>query len=280
MRGFVEPAMFVTPDVFEAHLDWLVASFAVVSIDDAVAGLRGEGPLPKRACTITFDDGWLDNYQWAYPLLRERDLPATVFLVADRVGTDGAFWPDEVCARLGALSNGEAATLVRRLVPAASAGPPVDVFLDALKGMRPDDRDRMLGELRKETATPEQRRELLDWSEVETMHRGGISFESHSVSHAILPTVTPDEARAELVGAREALEARGLGTAKALAYPSGAHDAQVRALAREAGYRAGLTMAYGVARAGDDPFELPRIPLHQEISTTRVDFHRFVPGFR
>jgi peptidoglycan/xylan/chitin deacetylase (PgdA/CDA1 family) len=277
---FVEPAMFVTPEVFAGHLDWLLASFSVISLEAAVAGLRGEAPLPKRACTITFDDGWLDNYERAFPLLRERELPATIFLVSDRVGSEGSFWPDEVCMRLGTLEAPEARRLVGTLLERDRIGDPTAQLLDALKELTPEARDAILARLAACTSSPLQRRELVDWTEVEEMSRAGISFESHSASHAILPRVPVEEARAELLEARGALEARGLGRAKALAYPSGAHSAEVRALAESAGYRAGLTMEYGVAEVSGDPFRLPRIPLHQEISSTRVDFHRFVPGFR
>ncbi|NNL86415.1 MAG: polysaccharide deacetylase family protein [Myxococcales bacterium] len=279
-RRFVEPAMFVTPEVFAGHLDWLLASFSVISLEAAVAGLLEETPLPKGACTITFDDGWLDNYELAFPLLRERELPATIFLVSDRVGSEGSFWPDEVCMRLGPLEARDACRLVGSLLERERVADPTAELLDALKELTPKQREAILARLAACTSTPPRRRELVDWAEVDEMSRGGISFESHSASHAILPRVSLEDARAELLEARRALEARGLGRARTLAYPSGAHSAQIRELAKSAGYRAGLTMEYGVAEVSGDPFRLPRIPLHQEISSTRVDFHRFVPGFR
>ena len=77
----------VTPDVFRRHLEWLTAECDVIpfrSIPDVVSG-----PLRTRpAVAITFDDGYDDNYDFAFPLLVEYRTPATVFLTAGLVNGD------------------------------------------------------------------------------------------------------------------------------------------------------------------------------------------------
>src|SRR5690606_32629403 len=78
-----------------------------ISLSDWVLG--GENRRNAgRACAVTFDDGWRDNYQFALPVLVETRTPATVFLVSDLIGTDRLFWPNRLARLLAWL--GERAT--------------------------------------------------------------------------------------------------------------------------------------------------------------------------
>lgn len=78
----------VTPEVFEGQMRYLRdGGYRAITPDDLVAHLRG-GAVPKRSVVITFDDGWLDNYRFAFPVLKKYAIRATIFLVTDRV--DGA----------------------------------------------------------------------------------------------------------------------------------------------------------------------------------------------
>ncbi len=79
----------VTPKVFREHLEILKAGWNVVSIDEVLAAIRGEKPLPERAVLITFDDGYADLYDHALPLLQEFGFPAVVFMLARYVGKVG-----------------------------------------------------------------------------------------------------------------------------------------------------------------------------------------------
>ncbi|MFZ4847922.1 MAG: polysaccharide deacetylase family protein, partial [Caldilinea sp.] len=74
----------VPPDLFAAHLDRLVAAgYTTVTLTQVVDALQRGTPLPERPVVITFDDGYRDNYENAFPLLRERGMQATVFVVTD-----------------------------------------------------------------------------------------------------------------------------------------------------------------------------------------------------
>jgi peptidoglycan/xylan/chitin deacetylase (PgdA/CDA1 family) len=87
--------MIVTRDSFAAQLEYLANNgYTVVRLSQVLDFLQGTGRLPKKAVVITFDDGSASVYQYAYPLLRKHNFPATVFLYTDVIGgRDSLAWP-------------------------------------------------------------------------------------------------------------------------------------------------------------------------------------------
>jgi peptidoglycan/xylan/chitin deacetylase (PgdA/CDA1 family) len=83
---------FTSTAAFDAHLRWLSTNgWRSVSLGQVAVALGGGPPLPSRAFAITFDDGYRDNYDHAWPLLRHYGLKATVFMVSGAVGGDSSF---------------------------------------------------------------------------------------------------------------------------------------------------------------------------------------------
>src|SRR5712692_1838156 len=89
----------VTVATFESHLRWLAAS-GYSSVSLAAVGrsfIEGTGaidPLPRRPVVLTFDDGYRDNYDLAWPLLKQYGFTATIFLVSDSIGGYNSFDAD------------------------------------------------------------------------------------------------------------------------------------------------------------------------------------------
>lgn len=79
----------VSPALFAAHLDRMLAEgYSVIPLYDLIAHLTQGTPLPPKPVVITFDDGYRDNYEYAFPLLRERNLPATFFIVMEFINQE------------------------------------------------------------------------------------------------------------------------------------------------------------------------------------------------
>jgi peptidoglycan/xylan/chitin deacetylase (PgdA/CDA1 family) len=277
-RSAVEAGMFVTPETFERHLEWLVEYFRVLPLHEVTARIARGQSLPPCACALTFDDGWRDNHDFALPALANRGLPATIFVVTDRVGSDGAFWPDEVCRRMAGLSvSAQRALLAPLGIP--PRGDPVAALLDHLKGLPRGARESLLDRLRSKSRDPAAgERELMDWTELDRLAHAGIDIEAHGATHAILTVAPGTEVEQELRSARERLRERGHGRHALLAYPSGAYDETVKQLARGAGYTAAFTTESGLASPISDPMAIPRVGLHDDVSRTRVEFLHRVPG--
>lgn len=82
----------VTPETFAAQLAYLrEAGYTSISLFDLFAALQGEIPLPEKPVVLTFDDGYADAYEYAFPLLRDYGFTGTFFVIANVIegGVEG-----------------------------------------------------------------------------------------------------------------------------------------------------------------------------------------------
>lgn len=81
--------MNITPEAFEAQLDALLAAgYETVSLTELQNYVQHGADLPERPILITFDDGYLSNYEYAYPALHARGMKATFFAIGVSIGKD------------------------------------------------------------------------------------------------------------------------------------------------------------------------------------------------
>lgn len=75
-------SLAIEPDDFDWQMKYLVDhGYHSISTDELYDFLAGKGTLPDRPVLITFDDGYVDNYTTAYPILKKYNLKATIFIV-------------------------------------------------------------------------------------------------------------------------------------------------------------------------------------------------------
>ncbi|MGH7926174.1 MAG: polysaccharide deacetylase family protein, partial [Candidatus Binatia bacterium] len=93
---YLTPSIAVSPAIFESHVALLSKKYRIVSLDDVVGWISGTTSLPRRAVAITFDDGYRDNYQYAYPILKKYGATATFYVVTDAIGNAQPLWTSEL----------------------------------------------------------------------------------------------------------------------------------------------------------------------------------------
>lgn len=76
------------PTRFAAQMEWISKHYNPISMDNLLDGLKGKTNLPNRAITVTFDDGFSSTFEHALPVLIRHNIPATMFVVANRIGGD------------------------------------------------------------------------------------------------------------------------------------------------------------------------------------------------
>lgn len=240
----------VSPTNFAAQLDLLAADYQPVSLGELVARVQA-GEATRREVAITFDDGYLDNLEVALPLLQRRGIPATFFISSGQVLSGRVFWWDQLEAAF--LRNPKLASprlafheLHDRLVKMPSAER--DAALAAILDARADGRD----------ARPSRR--PLTATEVRAIASDSrMEIGAHSVNHAMLTALGPDERRAEIRQSRADLEVMAGRPIRAFAYPYGHFDDATVSEAREQGIEFGCTCVPRRVRRTDDPLRLPRL---------------------
>jgi peptidoglycan/xylan/chitin deacetylase (PgdA/CDA1 family) len=114
-----------------------------------------------------------------------------------------------------------------------------------------------------DAAGTEPHLQLLDAEGLRDLSRFGIEVGAHSLTHARLTEVAPEQLVGEVVGCCDRLEAAGLTRPRVFAYPYGAQDASVVAAVREAGLRAAFITESGLVGPKSDRFRLPRMELRR-----------------
>ncbi|PIU40931.1 MAG: polysaccharide deacetylase [Candidatus Omnitrophica bacterium CG07_land_8_20_14_0_80_42_15] len=95
--GYDSGRLFVTPENFDKQMAYLKnKGYEVISLDELIDGIKSAKRLPHKTVVITFDDGYEDNYHYAYPILKKYKFPATIFLIANRIGKTDYINRDEI----------------------------------------------------------------------------------------------------------------------------------------------------------------------------------------
>jgi len=81
---------------FDKQLSFIKNNFKVVDIEEFLLFLNGETNYSKPVCLITFDDGWFDNYEYAFSILKKYNLPATIFLSYKFINKNEPFWQEKI----------------------------------------------------------------------------------------------------------------------------------------------------------------------------------------
>ena len=124
------------------------------------------------------------------------------------------------------------------------------------------------------------RRGWVGWGDLDEMRRAGMEIGSHTVTHANLAAIPPDEATRELRESKKLLEDRLGVRVKFLSLPGGYHSATLTAAAIEAGYEAICGSAFGYSRYGADRYALKRFCLRRgdgEVIIRRIMRGAFMP---
>ncbi len=268
-----DPGVFsASGDQLNDQIAYLKRHVSLVTLEEAMAFAHGtlQEKAPRCRVLITFDDGYLDNYQIAFPILRSHGAQGVFFLVTSLVGSGCVPWWDRIAfviktARRRCFSLHYPAELAVDLDASGVAQSLRDV-LNLYKRPGNADPERFLGELddaAKGDSIPGTLRRFLNWDEAREMIAGGMAIGSHTHSHPVLAQLGPEQQRNELAQSR-ALLMEHLGIpADALAYPVGAASSfsdQTQQIARECGYRAafsyhGGTNLPGMAR----PYDIKRV---------------------
>ena len=277
-----------TADELDDHIRHLKKRFHMLTPEEAINIARGAGPT-TASVLITFDDGYLDNYEAAFPVLQSQGVSAMFFLATGFVGSSRVPWWD----RMAFVIKQCPTSTIRLRYPQ-----PVEFDVEKLGLLEvsarilriyrspavtdPDRFERELSEACQATPPGNDARPLfMSYDQAREMQAAGQAFGSHTHSHTILSTLSADAQREEFRASREILERELNTTIDVLAYPVGsthAFSGQSIEELKATGYRAAFSHYGGMNRPGEiHPYDIRRLPMDRP-SASRLRLRTAVGG--
>ncbi|MEQ9546528.1 MAG: polysaccharide deacetylase family protein [Marinobacter sp.] len=276
VRQREQPGMVTAPETLQAHIQTMKSLGAIpVHLNDWLDKRSGGDQLPALSFALTFDDGWRDNFQYAYPVLASEKTPATIFLVTQLVDTNQIFWPEQVLTLLTTRPIPDSIPEFQWLIPflpdqKATKEPltlkDADEVISRLKAL---DDQSILNHLK---ATPGQgswqeettnSRSILNTPELINMATNGlIRYGAHTQHHYRLNRIAEaSQLKREIVDCLEDLKNLDKGVVPIFCYPNGDITKDGERLVAEH-YEAACTTRTGWNKVNQDPFDLHRFNLH------------------
>jgi len=277
-----DPGLFsCTAETFRAHSEFLQREFDVVSTEELI-DLEARGALAGgRYAAITFDDGYRDNYEHAFPVLKALGLPATFFIPTDFIGATRIPWWDEIAWMIRRstidtlkMPHWDSSEVVSR----DDMGETLRRIIKRLKQRDGVSMDEKLASLRTLTGvtwcSETAPRIFMTDEELREMSDAGMQIGSHTCSHAILSHLDDDQQILEIQRSREKLAALIQKPVRTFAYPVGGASAFTNRTVehvRNAGYELGFTFMGGINRdLKSSHYELRRIAAEQNYSVAQL----------
>lgn len=253
-------------DAFERVLRILKKYFNVITVSEYCFLMNSGRPLPARSISITFDDGYADNYTEAFPLLMKFGLRAT-FFVTSGVLDGGRMWNDTIVESVRRIDL-PSSVFLREFIPDGSLeNENIDRrelakrIIDKCKYLDGGRRGEVVERLEEEAGGLPVNM-MMTSEQVAELARDGMEIGGHTDTHPILVKLPDTEAEREIIEGKKSLEAVIGKELVSFAYPNGRigadYDRRHTEMVRRLGFRAAVTTNWGVASRETSPWELPR----------------------
>jgi peptidoglycan/xylan/chitin deacetylase (PgdA/CDA1 family) len=238
-RPDLDPGLIsASPAAFAEQVAYVARKYDPVDLAQLFEARNGGSPLPTRAVLFTFDDGYRDFADNAWPILKRAGIAAVVFVpTAYPDHPERSFWWDRLYRA------------VNRTVLDAIDAP----RMNRLPLRTPREKRDSLGRLRVHVKNlPAEQSEsfvadlcerlggdressesVLGWDEIRRLAAEGVTFASHGENHFILTRCTRARVRGEILNSQATLEREIGPTPRIIAYPNGAENEEVRNILRE-----------------------------------------------
>ena len=269
-------------NAFEQQVKFLKQNFDLIGIDDLPHVYRRQVMSQgrnERFVMITFDDGYRDNYELAYPILKRHNATATFFLATGFLDQPRVPWWDEIAwvvqmsHQNGIPENDWTSDAVEFDEPSRKNA--ITRLLRVYKAMPGDENEAYLGFLADATGSGrcpiEQANDLwMNWDMVAEMRNGGMCFGAHTVNHPVLSSLSADEQEIEIYESKLRIEHELSEEVTSLSYPVGSQDAfntTTREILAKHGIRWAFTFHGGYSRFNElDALAIPRIAIESYVN--------------
>lgn len=268
-----DPNLYVSSDTLNMHLQELKKYFRVVTLTE----LMNNESEAKRLCAITFDDGWRDNFDFAFPVLKKNNVSATIFLPVNDIATANWFWFEHIFYLGNVLISDELSKIefihhFQAVVPQWFSEtiniPSMLALVQDLKNQPSQAINAIISDAYSKFGIhPPCEKVLMDWKQVDKMGMNGITFGSHGLHHDILPLLDKKSQMKAICESLSILRDKTIYSIPYLSYPNGSWDTGIINIVKNAGYYGAATTKSGCVER-NNPYLLNRIGCSEHSSNT------------
>lgn len=221
----------------ELLFDFIKKNYHPISLSQYIDILYKDNTtgLPQRGIIVTLDDGYKENYN-ILPLAEEYHIIPTIFLCSSVVDTNQKLW-------FNVVGNKKEKRKLKRISD--------------------EERMKFFFSYPKDMIDNVPVRTFLNRTELDEM-KDFFEFQSHTVTHPILPKCPDKKSEEEISLSKKMLEEKFGLSISALAFPNGSFTSREIGYLRKAGYKCGLTLNFDYNTSQSDPFQISRIPLNDD----------------
>ncbi len=283
---FSHSGIIVDDAIFEMQVRYLKKIFKVVTLEEFSRKHREGINFDRPACLITFDDGWKDNYTYAYPILKKYEMPATIFMPVNYIDNNIQFWQEKLTGILMDMyfmgkDNTDNYQMYFDLLKKYNLQEIMSVSEDNIRSSVAEEVSKMKMLTYKEIEQiiaglsenvefskggMENCDSFLSWDEVRQMKDDGISFGSHGMNHKILTNVTSSEAEYEIAESMKVLKNKINEDISSISYPNGNYKSNIIEMVKSHGYQTAFSTENGFVDMADNPYSLKRVNIHNDVT--------------
>ncbi|PIE33101.1 hypothetical protein CSA56_13025 [candidate division KSB3 bacterium] len=268
-QPYFRDGMFITPEAFEMQLKYLTRNANIRPLREVLTRMENKENFEPATVVLTFDDGYIDNYTIAFPLLKKYGVTATIFLTTDPLDTGTPLPWDSLASKISFLwdSKGPQAFTNSPLRKYLSGIEKADKIrfstyvVDEMNALQRRERETFWNELEswlESESTPAPENPMMTWDMVKEMAAYGIDFENHTVHHKLVDELRDEELEEEIRPGSHRIREVLQQPADVIAYPRGktlspSKDAYIREH-----FRAAMSTVSGFNTHETDKYELYR----------------------
>src|SRR5258708_28242624 len=263
--------MIVRRRTFENLLAYLKEHFEIIVLSGDQPVWEPEGDRIRMA--LTFDDGWADTFQLAYPLARQYGVSFSLFVCPGLAGLPSPFWPETIGRAWKAASKSLEAGAAFSAICGHSGlsaerwsnGGDLQGFLSSVKELPAKDRDLLVDQLRvfaHEYGTDKKISDLeatMTWENTGALSLKAMQIGFHNQHHENLTHIPLNQAKREIGESKTDIESHLGISCRMCAYPNGSWSPSIRDLVEQRGYSQAFSNKPGIWTKRTDPFIIPRV---------------------
>lgn len=270
----------VTSENFDRQIKYLKKKYSVISIDEAADKIK-TNTVDKPFAVITFDDGFRNNFKYAFPVLTQNGVPGTFYIATDFMDKENILWTEVVTALI--LFTKEKQISVRLdedyILPLQSTEDKISASIKIrkyLKNKFDAEKNKVLQDLKYQCSDvgsilehDEDRYAFMKWEDARQMAEAGMVIGSHTHTHTLLNMVDEQEVYEELDISKKQIEKYLSIPCNHFSYPNGERDNFTAAniLQLEAlGYRSAVSQVKGFNTNQENLYKLKRINISSKMS--------------